>query len=256
MMNIPLPQKPIFEDKKNNVGVFKIEGLHSGYGITLGNALRRVLLSSLEGSAVISFKIEGVDHEFTTIPGVLEDVIQIMLNLKKLRIKILSDGPETLFIRVKGEKEVTAGDIEKNANVEIINKDLVLMTVTDKKTSLVLEITVAHGLGYQTSDKIQVEKLSIGTIAVDAIFTPVRSVQDSVEKMRVGERTDYDRLVLKVETDGSISPEEAFNEAVTILIDQFKALVTTTISAEKTEIDEEDGEESEEKTKKVKKAKK
>ena len=195
MTNIPLPQELIFEDKKNNIGIFKIEGLHSGYGITLGNALRRVLLSSLEGSAVISFKIEGVDHEFTTIPGVLEDVIQIMLNLKKLRIKILSDGPETLFIRVKGGKEITGRDIERNANVEIINKDLVLMTVTDKKTSLIMEITVAHGLGYQTSDKVQTEKLSIGTIAVDAIFTPVRSVQDSVEKMRVGERTDYDRLV-------------------------------------------------------------
>lgn len=254
MMNIPLPQELIFEDKKNNVGVFKIEGLHSGYGITLGNALRRVLLSSLEGSAVTSFKIEGVDHEFTTIPGVLEDVIQIMLNLKKLRVKILSDGPETLFIRVKGEKEITGRDIERNANVEVINKDLVLMTVTDKKTSLVIEITVAHGLGYQTSDKVQAEKLSIGTIAVDAIFTPVRSVQDSVEKMRVGERTDYDRLVLKVETDGSISPQEAFNEAVTILIDQFNALVSDTSVEEKET--EEIAEEGEEKPKKSKKAKK
>jgi len=254
-MNIPLPQKPIFEDKKNNVGVLKIEGLHSGYGTTLGNALRRVLLSSLEGSAVTSFKIEGVDHEFTTIPGVLEDVIQIMLNLKKLRIKILSDGPETLVIRVKGEKEVTAGDIERNANVEIINKDLVLMTITDKKASLVMEITVAHGLGYQTSDKIQAEKLSVGTIVVDAIFTPVRNVQDSVEKMRVGERTDYDRLVLKVETDGSISPEEALNEAAMILVDQFKSLVTDTLVEEESD-QEEAIEENGEKIKKAKKAKK
>ncbi|MBI5421184.1 MAG: DNA-directed RNA polymerase subunit alpha [Parcubacteria group bacterium] len=255
-MNIPLPQEPLFEDKKNNIGVFKIEGLHSGYGITLGNALRRVLLSSLEGAAVISFKIEGVDHEFTTIPGVLEDVIQIVLNLKKLRIKLLSDGPETIHIRVKGEKEVTGRDIEKNANVEIINKDLVLMTVTDKKTSLTMEITVAHGLGYQTSDKVQTEKLSIGTIAVDAIFTPVRSVQDSVEKMRVGERTDYDRLVLKVETDGSISPEEAFTEAVAILIDQFKALTIGTKTEENQTEAEDVIEEGEEKTKKTKKAKK
>ncbi|MBI5152938.1 MAG: DNA-directed RNA polymerase subunit alpha [Parcubacteria group bacterium] len=254
-MNIPLPQEPIFEDQKNNVGIFKIEGLYSGYGITLGNALRRVLLSSLEGAAVTSFKIEGVDHEFTTIPGVLEDVIQIMLNLKKLRVKILSDGPETLFIRVKGEKKITGRDIEKNANVEIINKDLVLMTVTDKKASLVMEITVAHGLGYQTSDKIQTEKLSIGTIAVDAIFTPVRSVQDSVEKMRVGERTDYDRLVLKVETDGSISPQDAFSEAVTILINQFKALNVGTSENEK-ETEDVTEEESEEKPKKAKKAKK
>ena len=227
-MQIPLPQKPTFERKSDNIGVFEIEGLYSGYGITLGNALRRVLLSSLGGSAITSFKIGGVDHEFTTIPGVLEDVVQIMLNLKKLRVKLLSDGPETLYIKAKGEKEITGKDVEKNANVEIVNPDLVLMTLTDKKASIEMEIVVERGLGYQTAEKVQREKLPIGTIAVDAIFTPIRSVQDKTENMRVGERTDYNRLVLRIETDGTITPEEAFEQAIKILVDQFTAIYTDT----------------------------
>ncbi len=259
-MQIPLPQKPIFEPVADNVGVFKIEGLYSGYGITLGNALRRVMLSSLSGAAVTSFKIEGVDHEFSTISGVLEDVIQIMLNLKKLRVKLLSDGPETLYLRVKGEKEVTGKDIEKNANVEIVNPDLVLMTITDKKVSINMEMVVEKGLGYQTAEKMQREKLSVGTIAVDAIFTPVRSVQDKTENMRVGERTDYNRLNLKVETDGTITPEEAFEQATTILIDQFAALIgekgevtMSAVSEDGTTAEEDDEGGAKKKAKKAKK---
>ena len=254
-MQIPLPQKPTVQEKNTNVGLFKIEGLYPGYGITLGNALRRVLLSSLKGAAVTSFKIEGVDHEFSTIPGVLEDVVQIMLTLKKLRVKMLSDGPETLYIRSKGEKEITAADIEKNANVEINNKDLVLMTVTDKKTAITMEIVVEQGRGYQTAEKIQKEKLPIGTIAVDAIFTPVRNVQDVVENMRVGERTDFNRLLMTVETDGSITPEEAFQEASKILVAQFAALTEESNENEVTQNEEENDDAGETK-KKSKKAKK
>ena len=258
-MKIPLPKKPLFEEKEDNIAIFTIEELYSGYGITLGNALRRVLLSSLGGAAITSFKIEGVDHEFTTIPGVLEDVVQIMLNLKKVRVKLLSEGPETVYIRTKGEKEITANDIEKNANIEIINKDLVLLTVTDKKVSINMEIIVERGLGYLTSDKMQKDKLPIGTIAVDAIFTPVRNVQDSVENMRVGERTDYNKLILKIETDGSISPEKAFEEAVDILVAQFSALTKEAHNEEiephttETENTEENEEEAKKKLKKGKK---
>ncbi|MDE1970356.1 MAG: DNA-directed RNA polymerase subunit alpha [Patescibacteria group bacterium] len=261
-MQIPLPHKPVFTSTGDNAGVFNIEGLYPGYGITLGNALRRVLLSSLRGAAVTSFKIEGVDHEFSTIPGVLEDVIQIMLNLKKLRIKLLSDGPETLYIHTKGEKEITGNDIEKNPNVEIINSDLVLMTVTDKKTTITMEIVVERGRGYQTSETMQKEKLPIGMVAIDAIFTPVQKVRDSVENMRVGERTDFNRLLLALETDGSITPEQAFEDAVNILISQFGALVHETenealgMMSEESKEPEENGEDSEIKTKKEKKAKK
>jgi DNA-directed RNA polymerase subunit alpha len=222
MQNIPLPIKPKVIQKEGNRAIFEIEGCYPGYGITLGNALRRVLLSSLPGASVTGFKIKGVQHEFSTIPGIVEDAIEIILNLKKIRFKLYTDQPLTVYLTVKGAKEVTAGDIKTTADVEVINKDARIATLTDKKTELDMEIKVEKGLGFVPVERRKKEKLEIGMIAIDAIFTPVLKANFEVENMRVGERTDFNRLKIDIETDGSISPEEAFSEAAEILVNQFK----------------------------------
>jgi len=224
---IPLPVKPkIIKQEKNKV-VFEIEALYPGYGVTMGNSLRRVLLSSLAGAAVPQVKIKNVPHEFSTIPGVLEDVIQIMLNLKQLRFKIYTTEPQKATLKVKGEKKVKGSDFEIPAQLELVNKDCPIATLTDKKAELEIEIQVEKGIGYSPREARKREKLEIGTTPLDAIFTPVRRVAFRVENMRVGERTDFDRLFLELETDGTILPEEAFYQASEILVKHFSLLAET-----------------------------
>jgi DNA-directed RNA polymerase subunit alpha len=218
---IPLPKPPKLIEKKGNIGIFEIEALYPGYGVTIGNSLRRVLLSSLEGGAITQIKIKGVPHEFSTIPGVLEDVIQIMLNLKKLRFKVFSDEPVKATLKVKGEKEVKGKDIELPSQVELVNPDAHIATLTNKKAELEMELTIEKGVGYLARERRKKERVPVGTILIDAIFTPVKKVAFKVENMRVGERTDFDRLFLEIETDGILTPEEALSKACEILVNHF-----------------------------------
>ncbi|OGZ34641.1 MAG: DNA-directed RNA polymerase subunit alpha [Candidatus Portnoybacteria bacterium RBG_19FT_COMBO_36_7] len=235
MQNIPLPIKPKVIQKEDNRAVFEIEGCYPGYGITLGNALRRVLLSSLPGAAVTGFKIKGAQHEFSTIPGVAEDAIEIILNLKKIRFKLYNDEPQTVFLSAKGVKTMMAGDIKVTSDIEVINKNAKIVTLTDKKTELEMEIKVEKGLGFIPVERRKKEKLEIGMIAIDAIFTPVLKANFEVENMRVGERTDFNRLKIDIETDGSLSPEEAFGQATQILVEQFKLFLEVEKSEEQKE---------------------
>ncbi len=207
--------------ENETVGVFEILGLYRGYGLTIGNALRRVLLSSLPGSAITRFKIQGVGHEFTTIPGVVEDVIEIGLNLKKVNFKFFADEPQILTLKVKGDTNVTAGDIKGNAQVEVQNKDQHIASLTTKSAQIDMEITVEKGLGYGPVDIRKDDRLPIGTVAIDAVFSPVQGVNFRIENMRVGERADYDKIRIEVETDGTLSPSNAVHKAVNVLIDHF-----------------------------------
>lgn len=224
---LSLPTKPKITKQEKNKAVFEIEALYPGYGVTIGNSLRRVLLSSLAGAAITQVKIKNVPHEFSTIPGVLEDVIQIMLNLKQLRFKIYTEEPQRATLKVKGEKKAKGSDFEIPAQLELVNKDCHIATVTDKKTELEIEIQVEKGIGYSPREARKKEKLEIGTIPLDAIFTPIRRIAFRVENMRVGERTDFDRLFLEVETDGTILPEDAFCQASEILVKQFSLFAET-----------------------------
>jgi DNA-directed RNA polymerase subunit alpha len=210
--------------EKGNLGVFYVEGLYPGYGTTLGNALRRALLSSLPGAAITEIKIKGVDHEFSTLPGMQEDIVEFSLNLKKVRFDFSADEPQTLKLHVKGEREITAADIESTTFAKVINRDLHLATLNQKTAELDMELTVEKGLGYVTSEARKMERLSVGTIVLDAIFSPIIRTAFEVEDMRVGDRTDYNRLKLQIETDGSISPSEAFHKASNILKDHFEKL--------------------------------
>lgn len=203
---------------------FEIGGLYAGYGLTVGNALRRVLLSSLPGAAVTQIKIKGVSHEFSTIPGVKEDVVELLLNFKKIRLHMFVDEPQVLTLKAKGEGEVTAGDIKTSSDVKIVNPELVLATLTAKSAELDMEITVERGLGYSTVESRKGEKVEIGVIPVDALFSPVTKTNFTIENMRVGDRTDYDRLVLDVETDGTVSPSSALHKASMILKDHFEKI--------------------------------
>lgn len=221
---IPLPFTPKIIEKKQNKAVFEIEALYPGYGVTIGNTLRRVLLSSLEGAAITEVKIKGVQHEFSTIPGVMDDVISILLNLKQLRFKIYTSEPQKATLKVKGEKEVKGSDFKLPSQVELVNKDFHITTLTNKKAELEMEVKIEKGVGYLPVERRKKEKSEIGTILVDAVFTPVRKVAFKVENMRVGERTDFDRLILEVETDGTITPEEAFFKATEILTRHFTLL--------------------------------
>ncbi len=228
---ITLPKKPKTTKLENNKAVFEIEACYPGYGTTLGSAFRRVLLSSLPGAAVTGVKIKGVQHEFSTIPNIAEDVVQIILNLKQVRFKLYGGQPLKATLRVKGEKEVAAGDIKTPTGLEITNPKAHIATLTAKKAELDMEIDVEPGLGYIPIEHHKKEKIEIGKIAVDAIFTPIKKVISSTTPMRVGERTDYDRLKIDIETDGTITPEEAFIKAAQILVDHFE--VFTTLEEEK-----------------------
>ena len=206
---------------------FVIEPLHSGYGMTLGNSLRRVLLSSISGAAITAFKIESVTHEFTDVKGVKEDVVDIMLNLKGIRFRVYGDETQNLRIIKDTKGVVTAKDIQTNADVEIVNPEHVICTIDDSKAKLVIDIVVEIGRGYRTIEEGTLKKAS-DMIAIDAIFSPVVRVRYKVENTRVGQTTDLDRLLLTVDTDGSITPQEAFEEASAILVNQYTALAGKT----------------------------
>jgi DNA-directed RNA polymerase subunit alpha len=211
---------------------FVIEPLHAGYGNTLGNSLRRVLLSSIEGGAVVAFRIEGASHEFTTVPGVKEDVVDIMLNLKNVRLNVHSDQPIELRLDKKGAGPVTAGDIKTTADVEIVNPDQIIATIDDPKKSVVMDLVVEAGRGYRTIEESSVSRVHSDMIALDAIFSPVLRVRFKVASTRVGRETNLDKLLLSIETDGSLTPREVFEEAAAILVNQYTALAgSTTIEA-------------------------
>ena len=225
-MSINLPKPPKVISKDGFHATIEIEGLYPGYGMTLGNALRRVLLSSLQGSAVTMVKIKGVPHEFSVVPSVMEDVVEILLNIKQLRFKMHSDEPQKVFLKVKGEKEVTGKDIEAPSQVEVVNKSAYIATLTDKKAELDIEMTIEKGFGYVPVESRKKEKLEVGALALDAIFTPIRKVNYEVEDMRVGDRTDFNRLRVIIETDGTSDPEDAFINAAGILVSQFDQLTS------------------------------
>lgn len=228
--------------EKNNIGVFHIEGLYTGYGITIGNALRRALYSSLPGAAITQVKIKGVHHEFSTIPGMLEDVVEFLLNLKQVRFHYFAEEPQILLLKVKGEREVKAGDITSTTLVQVVNPELHLATLTKKSAELDMEITVDKGLGYVPAEFRQTERLPVGTIMLDAIFSPIRRANFSVEDMRVGKRTNYNRLKFELETDGSISPSEALHKAASILKDHFGKIMELKIKKTEITTSEEDKE--------------
>jgi DNA-directed RNA polymerase subunit alpha len=207
---------------------FIIEPLHTGYGMTLGNSLRRVLLSSISGAAVTGFRIEGISHEFTTVKGVKEDVVAIMLNLKGIRFKVYSDEPQTLRLSKKGKGVVKAKDIELNADVEIVNPDHVICTIDDDKASLTMDVLVETGRGYLALDEQGNSRTLSDMIMMDALFTPVLRVRYKVENTRVGQITDLDKLLITIDTDGSITPRDAFEESAAILVNQYTALAGQT----------------------------
>ncbi len=214
-------------DHNDTSATFTIEPLHTGYGMTLGNSLRRVLLSSIAGAAITAFRIEGVSHEFSTIDGVKEDVVTIMLNLKGIRFRVFSQEPQTLRLTKKGKGKVTAKDIQTNADVEVVNPEHVICHIDDDKASVTIELVVETGRGYRVLDETTVRKIS-DMISLDALFTPVTRVRYKVENTRVGQMTDLDKLLLTVDTDGTITPRDAFEEAAAILVNQYTALAGQT----------------------------
>jgi DNA-directed RNA polymerase subunit alpha len=222
MISFPKPIKITEETAEK--GVFEIEELYPGYGMTLGNSLRRVLLSSLEGAAVTQARIKGVSHEFSTIPGVLEDVITILLQIKQMRFKMYGAEPQKASVRVKGEKEVRGSDFKLPSQLELINKDIVIAHLTQKSAEFEMELQIEKGIGYVPVAEQKKEKVDIGTLALDAIFTPAKNVSFTVEHMRVGEKTDFDRVVLEVETDGTMRPALAVLTAVQILQKHFEVI--------------------------------
>jgi DNA-directed RNA polymerase subunit alpha len=229
MENIPLPNKVSFEELGNNKYQIVMEPLYPGYGVTIGNSLRRILLSSLPGAAVLAVRIKGVDHEFSTVPNVKEDVIEIILNLKQMRMKVHTDQPVVLQCSVKGEKVVTAADFKSNSDVEIINKDLHIATLDNKSADFDMEVIVQSGRGYVPVEQRENEKLEIGMIAVDAIYTPVRTVNFEVKNIRVGQITNFDQLTMSLETDGTITGKDAIDGAAKILLDHFGMFTKTSL---------------------------
>ncbi|MFH1457530.1 MAG: DNA-directed RNA polymerase subunit alpha [Patescibacteria group bacterium] len=244
MINIPIAKKVEDKEIDTNKYSFKIGPLYPGYGLTLGNALRRTLLSSLGGAAIESVKIKGVDHEFSTVEWIKEDIVDIILNLKQVRIKIspevkaLADEtgePVKLNLHVKGEKDVTAKDFKKVGGIEIINPELKIATLTDAAANMEMEVAIGYGLGYLPVEE-RVNKIKeIGVIAIDAIYTPVKRVSYNIENVRVGSVTNWDELTLNIETDGTIKCKEAFEKSVKILISQFGALLNSEKDTEQKE---------------------
>jgi DNA-directed RNA polymerase subunit alpha len=222
---ILLPSKPKIISEEGTTGVYEIEGLYPGYGHTLGNSLRRIILSSIPGVAITSVKIPGVSHEFSVLDGVKEDVITILLNLKKVRMRFSTDETQTLTLKVKGDKVVTAGDIELPGQVEVLNPEQVIATLTGKNTVLEMEIKAEKGLGFISKEMLEKNRVEIGSITLDGIFTPIRRATYEVENMRVGDRTDFNKLKLFIETDGTISPNDALTSSIGVMINQLKAIV-------------------------------
>jgi DNA-directed RNA polymerase subunit alpha len=227
MNNITIlpPQKVEYHEEDASRGIVEVVGCYPGYGATLGNALRRVLLSSLEGAAATSIKIEGVQHEFSTLENIREDIVQVLLNLKRVRFQLEGEESVKVSLSAKGEKVITAGDIKTPTGVKVVNPEHILVTLTDKKAKFEAEIEVKRGLGYIPVEQQDRPEKEIGVIAVDAIFTPVRRVNFTVDNVRVGKRTDYERIRFEIETDGSISSKEAFERASQILVGQFSSFI-------------------------------
>lgn len=222
---VALPSKPRPVREEGFMGVYEIEGLYPGYGHTLGNSLRRIILSSLPGAAITQIKIDGVLHEFSAIDGVQEDVISLILNLKKVRFKMLTEESQMITLTATGAKRITAADINQSGQIEVLNPDQYICELTDKNAKLNIEMKVEMGLGYLPKEAIQKEKVEIGTIALDAAFTPIRRVNYEVETMRVGDRTDYNRLKITIETDGTLLPRTALENSIEVMIHQLKAII-------------------------------
>jgi len=221
-----------YAELSDTYGKFVVEPLERGFGVTLGNALRRVLLASISGAAVTSVRIESVLHEFSTIPGVVEDVTQVILNLKELSLKLHSDKPKLLRLDVRGKKDVLAGDLQPDAEVEILNPDLHIATLDGKNAHLAMELVVERGKGYVPAERHRKSEHVIGVIPIDSVFSPIQKVNYVVEDTRVGHAADFDRLVLEVWTDGSIRPEEALQESARLLIECFRLFVGTAVGPE------------------------
>ncbi len=230
---ITLPMKPRIISEEGSKGVYEIDGIYAGYGYTIGNSLRRVILSSLPGAAITTVKIAGINHEFSTIPGIKEDMIALLLNLKQIRFKLTGDEAQKATLSIKGQKKVTAKDFKIPSQLEILNKNQIVANLTDKNAKLDIEIMIEKGLGYVPREILKKEKVETGILMLDAMFTPVKRVNYEVENMRVGERTDYNRLRFVIETDGSISPRETLKKSIKILIKQLSAIAD--ISEEETE---------------------
>src|SRR5581483_748686 len=222
--SITLPSKPRIVSEEGAEGVYEIDGLYPGYGHTLGNSLRRIILSSLPGAAITSVKIEGVEHEFSTIPGVREDVVTILLNLRKLRFEVLTQEPQVVTLSVKGPKKVSGADLTLPGQVRLLNPNSYICEITDG-TKLETEFRVERGLGYVSREALKKDRVEIGEISVDAAFSPIRRANYEVENMRVGDRTDFNRLRISIETDGTISPRAALEQAIEVMITQLKAVV-------------------------------
>ncbi len=225
LTNVVVPSKPKIVKEEGFMGIYEIDGLYPGYGHTLGNSLRRIILSSIPGAAITKVKIEGVEHEFSTIEGVKEDVINVLLNLKRLRLKVTGDEPQTIYIKAKGAKMVTGKDVEVPGQVEVLNPTQHIAELTSKSAELMIEATVQQGLGYVPKEAIEKERVEIGAISLDAIFTPIRRVNYEVENMRVGDRTDFNRLRISIETDGTLTAKEALEQSISTMIMQLKAIV-------------------------------
>lgn len=223
--NILLPSKPRVVEESANIGRYEIDGLYPGYGHTLGNSLRRIILSSLTGAAITSVKIKGVSHEFSSIKGVKEDVINIILNLKKLRFSVSSDEVQNVTVKVKGAKKITGADLKLPGQVTLANPEMTICTLTDKDTEFDAEFTIEKGIGYVPKELLKKDRVEIGAINLDAAFSPVVQANYDVEQMRVGDRTDFNKLKLFIQTDGTISPKEALEKSIEIMITQLKAIV-------------------------------
>ncbi len=265
MESIAKPNKIEFlKGEKTHEMIVHIEPFYPGYGMTIGNSLRRVLLSSLLGTAVVGVKINGASHEFTTLPYVKEDILEIIMNLKQLKLAMFEEDEIKLELDVHGKKEVKAGDIKKDSRVEIVNPDLVIANITDMAGSLSMEITVGKGRGYRPVESIEKKNGEVGFIETDAFFSPVLAVGLKVENVRVGKMTNWDKLIIDITTDGTISPEKAFKDSVRVLQEQVSALVGEEAPAlaeeakaeESVEEAEKDSAAAEKKTKKEKKPKK
>lgn len=222
---ILLPSKPKVISEEGVTGVFEIEGLYPGYGHTLGNSLRRIILSSLPGVAITQVKITGVNHEFSVLEGVKEDVITILLNLKKVRMRFSTNEPQMLTLKVRGDRVVTAADLKTPGQVEILNPEQHIATITGKNTELEMEVKAERGLGFVPKEMIEKNRVDIGTIALDGIFTPIRRASYEVENMRVGDRTDFNKLKIFIETDGTITPKDALTQSIEIMINQLKSII-------------------------------
>ena len=223
--NIVLPSKPKVVKENDFSGSYEIEGLYPGYGHTLGNSLRRIILASLTGSSITNVKIDGVSHEFSTINGIKEDVISILLNLKKIKIKMTGTTSSSMKLKAKGPKEITAKDIEAPGQIEILNKNQHIASLVDKNSELDMEIMVESGIGYVPKEMLQKDRVEVGVITMDASFSPIRRATYDVELMRVGDRTDFNKLIIFIETDGTITPKEVLEKSISIMINQLKAIV-------------------------------